>query len=107
MSMPEPPRALWIKMSPTMDRFDAIGVLTPIVRRAMYENTEKFIDLDFEQKVRQTAYHLWEEDGRPFGRETDYWFQAIGLHLADRIASTPSDAGATERAKPKSRNAKG
>lgn len=50
----------------------------------MYENTEKFVDIDFEQKVRQVAYHLWEEDGRPFGRETDYWFAAMQKLLDER-----------------------
>lgn len=59
----------------------------------MYENTEKFIDLDFEQRVRQTAYHLWEDDGRPFGEETKYWFQALELLLREKAvtdADTPN-----------------
>jgi hypothetical protein len=51
----------------------------------MYENTEKFVDLNFEQKVRQTAYHLWENDGRPEGKETEYWFRAMEQLLADRV----------------------
>lgn len=50
----------------------------------MYENTEKFVDMDFEQRVRQTAYHLWEDDGRPNGRETDYWFRAMQQLLNER-----------------------
>lgn len=50
----------------------------------MYQDTEKFVDLDFEQKVRQTAYLLWEKDGRPFGRETDYWFRAIEQEMEAR-----------------------
>lgn len=53
----------------------------------MYEDTEKFVDLDFEQHVRQAAYHLWEQDGRPFGKETDYWFRALEQLLAERAAS--------------------
>jgi len=57
----------------------------------MYENTEKFIDLDFEQRVRQTAYHLWEDDGRPFGEEKKYWFMALEQLLGERSAS---EAGA-------------
>ncbi|RYH07572.1 MAG: DUF2934 domain-containing protein [Alphaproteobacteria bacterium] len=56
----------------------------------MYQDTEKFVDLDFEQKVRQTAYLLWEKDGRPFGRETDYWFQAIEQEMAARGKDAPS-----------------
>lgn len=50
----------------------------------MYEDTEKFIDMDFEQSVRQAAYHLWEDDGRPDGKETDYWFRALEQLLAER-----------------------
>ena len=50
----------------------------------MYEDTEKFVDLDFEQHVRQAAYHLWENDGRPDGREKEYWFRALEQLLADR-----------------------
>jgi len=50
----------------------------------MYQDTEKFVDLDFEQRVRQTAYHLWEKDGRPFGQEHDYWFKAIEQEMSAR-----------------------
>lgn len=55
----------------------------------MYENTEKFVDIDFEQRVRQAAYHLWEQDGRPDGRETDYWFQALQKLLSERSTENP------------------
>ncbi|WEK04374.1 MAG: DUF2934 domain-containing protein [Candidatus Devosia phytovorans] len=56
----------------------------------MYENTEKFVDMDFEQRVRQAAYHLWEDNGRPNGRETDYWFQALETLLRER-GQAPGD----------------
>jgi hypothetical protein len=52
--------------------------------RIMYEDTEKFVDIDFEQRVRQAAYHLWEDEGRPNGREKDYWFKALQKLLAER-----------------------
>lgn len=58
----------------------------------MYQDTERFVDLDFEQRVRQAAYHLWERDGRPFGHETDYWFKAIELEMAargEKLQTTP------------------
>ena len=58
----------------------------------MYEDTEKFVDLDFEQLVRQTAYHLWEDDGRPLGKETDYWFKAMEQLLKARDTSQPETA---------------
>jgi hypothetical protein len=57
----------------------------------MYENTEKFVDLDFEQQVRQAAYHLWENDGRPEGKETEYWFKALEQLLANRSQLNVSD----------------
>ena len=59
----------------------------------MYEDTEKFVDIDFEQHVRQTAYHLWEDDGRPDGREKEYWFRALEKLLAERgnPPASPSD----------------
>ena len=33
--------------------------------------------------IRALAYRLWEEDGRPTGRDHEYWFEAeraLGLH---------------------------
>ncbi|MGB3336673.1 MAG: DUF2934 domain-containing protein [Devosia sp.] len=54
----------------------------------MYENTDNFVDLDFEQQVRQAAYHLWENDGRPEGREKEYWFRALEQLLANRSRPT-------------------
>jgi hypothetical protein len=56
----------------------------------MYEDTEKFVDIDFEQSVRKAAYHLWEDDGRPFGKEKDYWFLAIEKLMAERVQRTAS-----------------
>jgi hypothetical protein len=53
----------------------------------MYQDTERFIDLNFEQLVRQSAYHLWENDGRPDGREKDYWFKALQQELSAREGS--------------------
>lgn len=50
----------------------------------MYQDTDKFVDLDFEQNVRQAAYLLWEKDGRPFGSEKEYWFRALEAQLAAR-----------------------
>lgn len=33
----------------------------------------------FEQRVRERAYHLWLRDGRPEGREDEYWERAWEL----------------------------
>jgi hypothetical protein len=34
------------------------------------------IDPDREQRVRERAYHLWEADGKPHGRDLEYWERA-------------------------------
>ena len=30
-----------------------------------------------DERVRIRAYHLWERDGRPHGRNDEYWMQAL------------------------------
>jgi hypothetical protein len=32
-----------------------------------------------QQRIRERAYHLWEEDGCPHGRDLDYWERAREL----------------------------
>ncbi len=44
----------------------------------------EFGDPDFEQSVRDAAYFLWEHDGRPAGREQDYWYRALEQTLRRR-----------------------
>lgn len=34
-------------------------------------------DPAFEQRVRDTAYFMWEQDGQPGGREQEYWYAAL------------------------------
>lgn len=29
-----------------------------------------------EQKIRELAYNIWEKDGRPYGRDLEYWLKA-------------------------------
>ena len=31
------------------------------------------LDMNLEETVRIGAYYLWEQDGRPFGREIEHW----------------------------------
>ena len=40
---------------------------------------------EYELKIRARAYELWEEAGRPLGRELDHWFAA-----EKEFAGTPS-----------------
>lgn len=30
-----------------------------------------------EAAIREQAYYLWEQDGRPFGRDNEYWHRAM------------------------------
>jgi hypothetical protein len=43
-------------------------------------------DPEFEQAVRETAYFLWEQDGRPEGREQEYWYRALEQAMRSREA---------------------
>lgn len=36
-------------------------------------------DADYEHRVRERAYHLWEADGRPHGRDLEFWERAREL----------------------------
>jgi hypothetical protein len=57
------------------------------------EPNDPWINRDFEQSVRDTAYFLWEHDGRPDGMEQEYWFRALDRCLrqreADRMLQQP------------------
>jgi len=58
---------------------------------------DPWVDPNFEQAVRDTAYFLWEADGRPPGREQEYWFRALERSLRQResdrrLREPPNDA---------------
>jgi hypothetical protein len=40
--------------------------------------------LGLDQAVRERAYFLWENDGRPDGRAQEYWYRALDQHLRER-----------------------
>lgn len=40
-----------------------------------------------EAQIRETAYYIWEKEGRPSGRELDHWLKA------EREVRTLRDAG--------------
>ena len=46
------------------------------------------IDPDREQRVRERAYHLWEADGKPHGRDLEYWERARELVGREASAGT-------------------
>ncbi len=40
------------------------------------------MDQDIERRIRERAYEIWEEEGRPHGREAQHWQQAAS-EMAD------------------------
>lgn len=41
-------------------------------------------DESFREAVRRTAYFLWEQDGRPHGRDQEYYLAALDMHRRHR-----------------------
>jgi hypothetical protein len=41
------------------------------------------LDPDLERSIRERAYFLWEEAGRPDGCALEHWAKAAGLHFRD------------------------
>jgi hypothetical protein len=52
--------------------------------------------------IRERAYWLWEQEGRPEGRELDHWYRA-SREIAGRAAFTarPEAASVSQKAKPR------
>jgi Protein of unknown function (DUF2934) len=45
------------------------------------------VDPDYEQRVRERAYHLWEAEGKPHGRDVEFWERARALEAAEATAA--------------------
>lgn len=50
-----------------------------------------------EDAIREQAYYLWEQDGRPMGRDIEYWQRAMMLQTPQgkrdvRTAAAPATA---------------
>jgi hypothetical protein len=45
---------------------------------------------DREQRIRERAYSLWEEEGRPDGRAEEFWERARGLIEAEDDPNAPN-----------------
>lgn len=41
-----------------------------------------------EERVRERAYHLWEADGKPYGRDVEYWERARELVAMEESAGS-------------------
>ncbi len=46
--------------------------------------TDSETKLGLEQAVRERAYLLWEQEGRPEGQAEEYWHRALDQHLRER-----------------------
>ena len=58
-----------------------------------------------EERVREHAYHLWEADGKPHGRDVEYWQRARELVAMEesagvRSAAQPADPSRIDAARP-------
>ena len=49
-----------------------------------------------EQAVRELAYSLWEQEGRPDGRAEEYWYRALEEHLRGRAYVLWQQEGSAE-----------
>jgi transcriptional regulator with XRE-family HTH domain len=47
-----------------------------------------------EERVRDTAYRLWEEGGRIEGRDHEYWYRAVKAEQAGKYGTEPAGSGA-------------
>lgn len=63
---------------------------------------------DIDAKIRKQAYHIWEREGRPDGREREHWEQAVmelGLQPSD-VKPAASKASPVAKKKPGKADAK-
>jgi hypothetical protein len=47
---------------------------------------------DAEQDIKNRAYAIWEDEGRPEGKHLEHWQQATREIEQDKEAKTPADA---------------
>lgn len=45
-----------------------------------------------EEKIRRRAQNIWEDNGRPTGRDEEFWFQAERELQEEELKETPDDA---------------
>jgi len=63
--------------------------------KAMSNNPLDDSDEARQQRIRERAYHLWEADGCPHGRELEYWERArelVGMEEHPHFADLPNPA---------------
>lgn len=58
-------------------------------------------DPELRARIQERAYHLWQEDGGPHGRDREYWERArelVGIELAGQTGQLPHPAERPELA---------
>lgn len=60
---------------------------------------------DFEQRVRDRAYALWENEGRPSGRDREHWRLSEAATLAELTPAAPTKQAAKPKAAPRKKSA--
>lgn len=59
-----------------------------------------------EEEIRQMAYRLWEQAGRPEGRDQEFWYQAQRMmDGGERSGNGMETAGTTTSRRPPMRRA--
>jgi hypothetical protein len=59
------------------------------------------MDPKIEQQIRECAYAIWENEGRPHGKHLEHWERAKALVAAEQSALRTRGRIAPERAAPK------
>jgi hypothetical protein len=60
------------------------------------------MEAEREERIRELAYRIWQEEGYPHGYEVQHWLKAEGMWLAEeRAKTTPKQPKARKRAKRK------
>jgi hypothetical protein len=60
------------------------------------------VDPGREQRIRERAYHLWEAEGKPHGRDVEYWERARELiDIEDSAVSRKLPDPPTQSASPR------
>jgi hypothetical protein len=59
------------------------------------------MDMDFEQRVRERAYHIWESRGRTPGADLAHWCEAE-QELRATASAMPADSGKKAKSAKKS-----
>lgn len=58
-----------------------------------------------EDQIKRRAYELWEADGRPHGKDQDYWFKAMAEIAAAALTATAAAVKPPRKRAPRTKKA--